>query len=56
MGFGLGILLYLFVFGFIVYFLISILRFMRAKNHNDILLLKKLDEISNKLDRNKFDQ
>jgi TM2 domain-containing membrane protein YozV len=50
-GYGIGLLLYLSIISFIIYFLISILRFMRAKNHNDILLLKKLDEISNKIDK-----
>lgn len=45
------ILIYLAVLGFIAYFLISVLQFMRRKNKNDQLLLQKLDELSKKLDK-----
>ncbi|MCM3760749.1 hypothetical protein M3212_08105 [Alkalihalobacillus oceani] len=48
---GFGTLIYLLIFGFIIYFLISVLRYMRAKTHNDVLLLKKLDEIAQKIDK-----
>ncbi|MFA9457873.1 hypothetical protein ACERJO_14025 [Halalkalibacter sp. AB-rgal2] len=37
-------------YGLIIYFLITVLRHLRAKNHNDLLMLKKLDHISKKLE------
>ncbi|MFC7746922.1 DUF4083 family protein [Lentibacillus kimchii] len=43
-------LIYLAIFAFVVYFLISVLQFMRTKSHNDKLLLHKMDDISQKLD------
>ncbi|KMK75500.1 hypothetical protein [Alkalihalobacillus pseudalcaliphilus] len=45
------IILSLLFFGFILYFLISILRHISADNHNQVLIIKKLEEISKKLDR-----
>ncbi|MBU5213138.1 hypothetical protein BLX88_16855 [Bacillus obstructivus] len=44
------LLIYLLIFGFIAYFLINVLQFMRRKNHNDGLLLQKIDELSKKID------
>lgn len=52
----LVLLIYLSVFGFIIYFLINILQFMRRKNHNDLLLLQKIDELAKKLDELKKDK
>ena len=46
----LSIIIYLLIFGFIVYFLISVMRFMRRKNENDRLLLQKIDELTQKID------
>jgi preprotein translocase subunit YajC len=46
----LVLLIYLSIFGFIIYFLINILQFMRRKNDNDLLLLQKIDELAKKLD------
>lgn len=43
----------LLIFGFIAYFLINVLQFMRNKNHNDEYLAQKINEISKKLDEMK---
>jgi preprotein translocase subunit YajC len=51
----LVLLIYLSIFGFIIYFLINILQFMRRKNDNDLLLLQKIDELAKKLDELKRD-
>jgi preprotein translocase subunit YajC len=51
----LVLLIYLSIFGFIIYFLINILQFMRRKNENDLLLLQKIDELAKKLDELKRD-
>ncbi|WP_440706074.1 hypothetical protein [Heyndrickxia oleronia] len=50
-GLLFGILPILLIYGFIAYFLINVLMFMRKKNHNDQLIVQKLEEISKKLDR-----
>lgn len=47
----LGIFIYLLIYGFIAYFLINVLQFMRRKTRSDKLLLQKLDELSRKLDQ-----
>ncbi|MDH5162075.1 hypothetical protein [Heyndrickxia oleronia] len=49
-GLLFGILPILLIYGFIAYFLINVLMFMRKKNHNDQLIVQKLEEISKKLD------
>jgi hypothetical protein len=51
----LALLIYLSIFGFIIYFLINILQLMRRKNDNDLLLLQKIDELAKKLDELKRD-
>jgi len=43
-------IIYLLIFGFIVYFLTSVLQFMRRKNDNDRLLIQKIDELTQKID------
>jgi hypothetical protein len=50
------LLIYLSIFGFIIYLLINILQFMRRKNDNDLLLLQKIDELAKKLDELKKDK
>jgi preprotein translocase subunit YajC len=51
----LVLLIYLSIFGFIIYFLINILQLRRRKNDNDLLLLQKIDELAKKLDELKRD-
>lgn len=45
------ILLNLAAIGFILYFLIKVLTFMSEKNRHDKILLQKLDELTNKLNK-----
>ena len=50
----IGIILYLAIAGFILYFLLKVLSFMAEKNRNDKLLLQKLDELSKNLDKDDY--
>lgn len=50
------LLVYVLIICFAVYFLITILRFMKDKTQNDGLLLQKVDELSQKLDELKNDK
>ncbi|GIN86236.1 hypothetical protein J6TS2_26220 [Heyndrickxia sporothermodurans] len=51
----INILIFLLIYGFIAYFLINVLMFMRQKNASDDLLLQKLDELINEIKERKKD-
>lgn len=43
-------LIYILIIVFIAYFLITVVSFMKKKNHSDELLLQKIDELTQKLE------
>ncbi|MDY0393956.1 hypothetical protein ACFSMW_16195 [Virgibacillus halophilus] len=47
------LLIYLLIIGFIAYFLINVLLFMRRKSHSDDLLKQKIEELTRKLGEQK---
>lgn len=46
----LSLFIYLLIIVFIVYFIMSVLQFIKTKSQHDVLLLQKMEEIAEKLD------
>lgn len=46
----LSLFIYLLIIVFIVYFIMSVLQFIKTKSQHDVLLLQIMEEIAEKLD------